>query len=71
MDKIELDDKKLDLSADHVFILETTVNDIAAYLDGNCELSELIPDETLDEAEGYANLEGKDAVIVIIIKAQG
>ena len=69
-DKTPLEDSRLDLTADHVFTVEVNENDVASYLDGECEMSDLLEDTVWDEARAYTQLENKDAMIVITIKAR-
>ena len=70
MDKTPLEDERLDLNADHVHPLEMPESIARSYIEGDCSMEEVDDfDSTFEAALDYVALEGKDAVIVITIKA--
>lgn len=65
MDKIPLDDDKLDLSADHVHPITISVMQANSIIDQNDDQDF---GDMLTEALNYMEGSGNDAVIVITIK---
>lgn len=69
-DKTLLDDNRLDLSADHVHTLELPISVINDYMAGNITMEEVDGfDSLLEEVQNFTGMEGRDAVIVITVKA--